>query len=430
MRRVFSAPVVTLVLAAVMLFIISLINPQPPGILNVDPEQWATSGHFGLLSKVSTYLWLASALACGAAAYLLKDHAPEWATLFGWASALNWLYLLCDFFLLHEALQQIGVPRWLLYGVYSILAASLLVAFRTLFLQTNITMLASACIGLAAATVMKVGIPDEPYYIIEGVKLAGLACWSTYFCSLSIARLRDPNSKAMRLLSIRDAVIAAAIVGAIFLVFVGLRVSGFIESPYELVKEPTILLNMPLYVGLLSNVGILLIGSGGIAALLAGFAAQEERRGAERRFFLIVGAFLLWLSIDDYYLLHERALMFIGVPQVVTFSIYAIVALGILIVFRQMFLTDRGDLYLLVLGGLFLAGSIAIDLDLLWLREIADTVDYLEDALKLLGLLSWSLYLLRKSLMYLEHQMKQADSLPAAPQIMAPELEGTTAGLR
>ena len=165
-----------------------------------------------------------------------------------------------------------------------------------------------------------------------------------------------------------------------------LRASATGVPAGELLRDPLVVLEAPLHIGLLSHLGVLTWCAAGGACLLA--AAVLLGVGARRReghLLLGVGALTVVLAVDDLLLVHEGlAPVWLGVPEKAVLAGYGLVALALLVRYRDLVLRlpTRG---LLLLGTLALAASVGVDL-------VAgdDVYRPAEDLLKVVGVWDWS----------------------------------------
>ena len=185
----------------------------------------------------------------------------------------------------------------------------------------------------------------------------------------------------------------AALVAVYFVADIPLRIF-FIDPVAEF--------NAPMYVGLLSNLGVLLWGAAAAVCLFAGWICFQSSHNRENAWFLAsAGLISAILMLDDLYLLHEEVFEErLFMPQKLTFAIYGFMVLALLIRFRNLILDT--DFLLLVLAFGFFALSIAIDV---FVEEEEFTVfggipgrHIIEDGLKLLGIATWSVYFVRTSM--------------------------------
>ncbi len=152
------------------------------------------------------------------------------------------------------------------------------------------------------------------------------------------------------------------------------------------------------FVGLLSNLGVLLWCAAATICFLTGFVHGSGPHRELARFFLASGFLTLVLLFDDLFLFHELlAQRYFSLGEKVIYAIYGLAILTYLLCFRR--LIYRTSLTLLGLAFLFFALSIAID-ELLhhWVEQLGDWIYLLEDGPKFLGVTSWCGYFIHLSL--------------------------------
>lgn len=157
-----------------------------------------------------------------------------------------------------------------------------------------------------------------------------------------------------------------------------------------LTKDPTETMNAPFYIGAFSNIGIILWCSAGVLCL---FNAMQMSGGnlTEYRSFLIVSALLTFmLAFDDLFLLHEEVFpRYFHVPENAVILTYINIFILYLILFRKTILSTE---YFILALAFFFIGMAKVS-DLLPLPEEKDT--FLEDSIKLFGIVSWFIYFYR-----------------------------------
>jgi len=152
-------------------------------------------------------------------------------------------------------------------------------------------------------------------------------------------------------------------------------------------RDPNSFSNVPFYVGFFSNVGVILWSA---AMAVCFFAAWRLRAGAHREklyFLLSSSAVTLLMTFDDLFQLHEEVLpTYLGIPELLVYVIYMVIFMTFLLRFGSTLLNT--DFAALGLAFFFLGASTLIDLFPLPLPK--DT--FLEDAVKLLGTVTWLVY--------------------------------------
>jgi hypothetical protein len=149
----------------------------------------------------------------------------------------------------------------------------------------------------------------------------------------------------------------------------------------------------PAYTGLLSNIGVIIWSA---AAAVCLFTYVVLRRHSYRKgtagFFLFSGIFSTILVIDDLFLVHEKLSVYF--PEISIMAIYAVICIFYLIRYRAIIL--QSDFILLVIALVFFVVSISTDLGFIKVQERFFYI--FEDSFKLLGIVSWTTYLIRTSM--------------------------------
>jgi hypothetical protein len=148
------------------------------------------------------------------------------------------------------------------------------------------------------------------------------------------------------------------------------------------------------YYGLVSNLGIMVWTAGAAISLFAAlllFCAARPK--AEMWFFAAAAAFTGWLTLDDLFMIHEDVLPQLGVPEAITYVLYAGAAAGYFLLSWRAILASRPAL---MASALVLLGT-SVAIDVLVQSETAVRV-FLEDGAKLLGILAWTSFHLTAAL--------------------------------
>ncbi len=145
------------------------------------------------------------------------------------------------------------------------------------------------------------------------------------------------------------------------------------------------------YYGAISNIGILLWCVTSAVCLFAALILWLERdksRYARRLMpaLFAAGLFNGWMTLDDMFLLHERILPALGIPQVVVYATYALLTVFYLIGARHFILSGPLSTCVMAIGLLSL--SVVFD--------VFETDSYLnvliEDGAKFLGIAAWTVF--------------------------------------
>jgi hypothetical protein len=158
-----------------------------------------------------------------------------------------------------------------------------------------------------------------------------------------------------------------------------------------LTKDPTETLNAPFYIGAFSNLGIMLWSGAAILCLFTAFHIRGISFYREDYQFLIVSALLtIMLTLDDLFLVHEEVFpKYFNIPENAVILTYINIFIIYLILFRKKILSSE---FLILALAFFFIGMAKVS-DLLPLPIKKDT--FLEDAIKLFGIVSWFIYFYR-----------------------------------
>jgi hypothetical protein len=153
-----------------------------------------------------------------------------------------------------------------------------------------------------------------------------------------------------------------------------------LDRPFnDFSRDPVTVLEGPAYIGFVSSLGAVAWAIGCGACLVGALALTGRVRLA-----LTCGGLLTAiLMADDLLLVHEAYIEFVGLPMMAAPIVYAGLAIGFLVVFRE-FVRHHGLWILLVACALF-AVSAALDVAL-----DEDSPFLIEDGSKLFGIVTWS----------------------------------------
>jgi len=178
--------------------------------------------------------------------------------------------------------------------------------------------------------------------------------------------------------------------------------------------DPVAEFSAPMYVGLVSNFGVVLWGSAASVCLFGGWLLLKNPRTRSRAWFLVVsGLISAVLMFDDLYLLHEEVLPErLHIPQPLVFVAYGGLIVGFLIGFRRLILASDFALLLLAFG--FFGASILVDV-FVTTEEFFIFGDFagrhlIEDGLKLLGIVVWTAYFWRVSIRTVRSSIEQMET--------------------
>jgi hypothetical protein len=164
------------------------------------------------------------------------------------------------------------------------------------------------------------------------------------------------------------------------------RVTG---RPYgDFTRDPDAVAGAPFYVGALSLFGVVAWGAGAAAGGLAAAVLWTRPVRGEVLSLAFLAMFTLYLAADDALQLHEVVLpSHLGIPQDAVYAAYLIVVGSYLVLARSAILQTHW--WLLGLALLAFAASVGMDL----VEEAEGLPILAEDSAKLLGILTWCLYI-------------------------------------
>jgi hypothetical protein len=170
--------------------------------------------------------------------------------------------------------------------------------------------------------------------------------------------------------------------------------------PEDMLRDPAQVMEAPMYVGAISNLGLVLWGSAATVCIFAAVARRDARA-----FWTYAAGLTLLLLLDDWLLLHDVVLPDVfGLPDLVVYAAYALAVLVYLVRYRYVLLL--GDWSLLLLSFAWFAASIGFD-QLDGLVDLPGLYVW-EDGAKLFGIATWLLFHGR-----LAHSLICARRLPA-----------------
>jgi hypothetical protein len=218
-----------------------------------------------------------------------------------------------------------------------------------------------------------------------------------------------PHARLSVLATWPPGVIASSGVAAVFcFVVIGfvaaLAVWG--DHPFSYYSvDPTTTHGTSPSVGLLSQLGVLLLWGAGSAGVFAGAFVARRRGWRQALPILVAGAGIAYLAFDDLFRLHEDIYPRLHLEQEAVYLVYAGVGVAFLWWYRDVFRRHEWPLLALAfcaLGLSVLSDQKVIDLNPTFSR-------WLEDGIKLFGVAFLALYVVRLSLRML------GDAYPAEP---------------
>lgn len=155
----------------------------------------------------------------------------------------------------------------------------------------------------------------------------------------------------------------------------------------DLTRDPAVVLDGHPFTGAISFIGILCWSATASICLFA--SGLENRRSApDRAGFLFAAAGLTGLLlVDDLFMLHDWIVpVYLGIPELLIYVTYALLALVYVIFYRQVILDHAAWLFAAAAG--FFVLSVGTDLVI----PDGPGIYVWEDGLKFLGIISWSLF--------------------------------------
>jgi hypothetical protein len=164
------------------------------------------------------------------------------------------------------------------------------------------------------------------------------------------------------------------------------RVAGGYGIPFgDLSRDPHATFRAPVFIGILSNIGILGWAASATASLLACWTLRRARPHIAR-FLGGAGALSTLLLLDDFFMLHERVIhAYLTQSEPLMYAVYALLAWALLARFHRTILQETDAALLAAALGWF---GVSLGVDLL----IPHNSSTLEDSPKLLGIITWTLY--------------------------------------
>jgi UDP-N-acetylmuramyl pentapeptide phosphotransferase/UDP-N-acetylglucosamine-1-phosphate transferase len=194
-------------------------------------------------------------------------------------------------------------------------------------------------------------------------------------------------------------------------------------SVYELTADPAEIAGKPPYIGLISNLGILVWCASAAICIFGAFLTKLDRDCSKKwfSFLLVSGCFTAWLMLDDFFQIHESyPVLFVGVNanlsvtnpklqdlfELAVFAVYLAFFLFYLAYFRKHIL--RTEYLFFVMVFVCFGFSEVIDM----LPESMPFHPVLEEGTKFCGIVSWFSYYARTSYLVLRELITKLVSYP------------------
>lgn len=192
-------------------------------------------------------------------------------------------------------------------------------------------------------------------------------------------------------------VMVYALTTAILSIVIFLGIEHDIELDH-FTQDPASIMGTPFYLGFFSYIGILFWCAAAVVCFFSRAIIPDEQATKRIRSFLLYsGLITALLMFDDLFLLHELVLPeLFFLPEMVVYLIY----LNILLVYAILFRAElmNSEFIILVIAAGLIGASQFVDSIPMPIPEDS----FLEDAVKLFGIVTWFTYFLRFCLQYIE----------------------------
>jgi hypothetical protein len=211
----------------------------------------------------------------------------------------------------------------------------------------------------------------------------------------------------------------------IVLFLVGLGIYAVIqENDFSFYwRDPFAVVNTGPWLGLFSNIGIFLWWMAGVVAVFTGLLLRlAPRQGTKSAFLLSWGTLTAILALDDFFMIHEWVVpTYLPLSDDFMFGVYFVVALFLLVIFRDEIIASPFPIFLFALACFAL--SIVIDLigpfrpvDWGLSARLVWNLEYVvEDGLKLIGIVAWLHYFALVSFGYLKPYLTVTGNTATVP---------------
>lgn len=166
-------------------------------------------------------------------------------------------------------------------------------------------------------------------------------------------------------------------------------------SPENMTRDVVATAKLPVYTGIISNLGIL---GWAIASVICFLGYCIVARNQRFHIFLLSSAAIsAILCLDDMLLLHEQILpKFLPHAEILTFVFYAGLISGYLWAYRD--IIPQTEYLLLGTGLLFFGASMGID------QILPDVATFIEDGCKFIGIAFWMTYFFRVTVRWIRDE--------------------------
>lgn len=193
------------------------------------------------------------------------------------------------------------------------------------------------------------------------------------------------NTIRPRLLASRRPLLGVLVVSAIIkgiIILLSLRSGASMDM---LTRDPMATAELPVYTGILSQVGVFLwVAAATVCLFCARVVLSSSPRTELRNFLYCSGGLTVILGMDDAFLVHELVFPRVGVDEKIVVASYGVLTLALLVRFRETIFET--NYVLLAVGLLFFALSVLLD------QVDPQGIHPFEEAAKLVGIVSWVAY--------------------------------------
>lgn len=172
----------------------------------------------------------------------------------------------------------------------------------------------------------------------------------------------------------------------------------------DFTRDPLTILDAPLYIGVLSNIGILFWAAGATICFFSSVIIHKINHESQTFYFWFWGGVITTvLLVDDFFLLHEKIFPeYLNTSESQAFLSYLLMLLAYLFIFRKKIMTTD-----FILLGLSLLGfAISAIIDEVFANHFRGKF-LIEDGFKLLGILTWTAYFMRAGIEDIKTSCKQ-----------------------
>jgi hypothetical protein len=155
-------------------------------------------------------------------------------------------------------------------------------------------------------------------------------------------------------------------------------------------QDPNAQFNAPFYIGFFSNLGIMIWSAALTICFYAAWRTDSKTDKRAQEFLIFSGLITMLMTFDDLFQLHELVFpQYLSISENMVYLTYLNIYMIYFIRFRRQLLNSD----FIVLGISFFFLGLSTIIDILPLPIEKDT--FLEDAIKLLGAITWLIYFVR-----------------------------------